>query len=90
MSLIMTERRLKTSNGDSFWATLIRGERWFVAAIELDDGKRLDFEVSKPNDTEGEALALAAKFVDEVIGCAPNLALFQHVSRQRYWHVGER
>ena len=83
MNLIMTERRLKSNNGDNFWATLIRGERWFVAAIELDNGKRLDFEVSKPNDTEDEALALAAKFVDEVIGCAPNLAPFQQVSLQR-------
>ena len=63
MSMITTEHRLRCNAEESCWVTLTKGERWFVAVIELRSGKLINALSGESFESEDEALSAARAFV---------------------------
>lgn len=68
MAMVTTEHRLRCSDSDSCWVTLVRGQQWSVVSVELAGGEVLHVAPEDRFDTEDEALAHARNWVCEHSG----------------------
>lgn len=63
MAMVTTEHRLRCSDSDSCWVTLVRGEKWSVVSVEPAGGEVLNVSPDEAFDTEEQALSHARTWV---------------------------
>lgn len=63
MSMITAEHQLRCGSRQTCWVLLTKGQKWFVASIELSSGALVSQIPTEPFDTEQEALNAARVLV---------------------------